>query len=150
MFDREILKRFWHPVVIGCDNGCWERRAARSGVGYSQVRANGKQWLAHRFAWTHFNGPIPDGMFVCHRCDNRICVRPDHLFLGTNADNMRDKVEKGRVTKGEEIGVAKLTESAVREIRASTESQKVLAERFGIHKSNVSRVRTRTTWEHVK
>jgi hypothetical protein len=68
--------------------------------GYGELMMRGKEVRAHRAAWSFENGPIPPGMHVLHRCDNPKCVRPDHLFLGTNADNMADKTRKGRTPSG--------------------------------------------------
>ena len=97
-------ERFW-PKVEKSD-GCWLWRANTNPHGYGQFYLAGKQRLAHRLSWEFANGPIANGLFVCHRCDNPACVRPDHLFLGTNADNMRDAYRKGRLTlpKGGGLG----------------------------------------------
>lgn len=75
---------------------CWIWRKSRSGVGYGDFRLNGEHWQAHRAAYFAFVGPIPDGMHVLHRCDVRLCCNPDHLFLGTNSDNILDSMLKGR------------------------------------------------------
>ena len=94
--------RFWSKV--NKTDGCWLWTGYRFHAGYggfheSQPKRTVR--LAHRVAWELTNGLIPDGLHVCHTCDNRSCVRPDHLFLGTNADNVADKVAKGRQAKGE-------------------------------------------------
>lgn len=100
------------------------------------------------------NGPIPKGLCVLHRCDNRPCLNPDHLFLGTKRENSRDMSEKGRTgvtdRAGEKHGESKLTDVAVREIRSSKEKGRSLAAKFGVSESAVSLVRRGKSWTHVK
>lgn len=86
-------ERFWAKVEKGPD--CWEWKAFRN-KGYGKFTYNGRMYLAHRLSWILTNGPIPDGLGVLHSCDNPPCVNPDHLFLGTQLDNMRDASNKGR------------------------------------------------------
>jgi hypothetical protein len=90
----DLLERFWRKVRK--TDGCWEWTASFRGLGYGQIKVNQKMLYAHRVSWEMANGPIPDGLCVLHHCDNPPCVNPDHLFLGTQADNMRDKVRKNR------------------------------------------------------
>jgi hypothetical protein len=88
------MERFWNKVERG--DGCWEWRGAKSRFGYGRFIVGRNNRLAHRVAWAATRGEIPVGMNVCHRCDNPSCVNPDHLFLGTQRDNVRDMHEKGR------------------------------------------------------
>lgn len=83
------------------EEGCWEWKRATNSMGYGVLTVNYRTAYAHRLAWEMENGPIPDGALVLHRCDNPRCVRPDHLFLGTHADNMADMTAKGRHRYGE-------------------------------------------------
>lgn len=90
--------RMWARIDRSDSNACWEWPGARHGKGYGLLfdRLTGTHWRTHRLAWTAANGPIPAGLMVLHRCDNPPCVNPAHLWLGTNAENARDMVAKGR------------------------------------------------------
>jgi len=132
---------------------CWQWTDSLTAKGYGRFSYNGKAERAHRVSWLLHRGPIPDGMLVCHRCDNPGCVNPDHLFLGSAAESTADMDAKGRrVTvphPGEQHGYAKLSEQDVRAIRASNERQRDIAKRFGITQANVSLIRRRKSWAHV-
>jgi len=117
--------------------------------------------MVHRYAWAVANGPIPDGMCVCHRCDVRLCVNPAHMFIGTQADNMRDMVQKGRsahneltpAPRGAAHPLARLTEDAVRVIRQrhaeGLVSERALGREYGVSRNTISDVAHRRTWTHV-
>ena len=130
--------------------GCWNWVGYAKG-GYGAVQFHGRGWVTSRLSWAAHNGPIPKGLRVLHHCDNPRCIRPDHLFLGTHADNMEDMKRKGRSTLGETNPSAKLTERAVRFIRSHPEMKsKHLAEMFGVHGTVINGVRKGKTWKHVK
>ena len=111
--------RFWSKVRK--TSFCWIWTAGKFSQGYGGFKINGKTEKAHRISWTLTYGEIPDGLDVLHDCDNRPCVRPNHLFLGTHQDNMTDMVNKGRSKKGESNGRAKLTQKEVLQLRAGKE-----------------------------
>ena len=145
------VEKFWLRVDRRGADECWPWTGA-----YHGKRAYGSFYFgrrervaAHRFAFQLANGPIPDGMCVCHRCDVRGCVNPAHLFLGTDADNKRDMFEKGRVPSGERHWRSRLTTSAVEEIRSSSEPNHVLAIRFGVCRSTVSMARRGKRWQGI-
>lgn len=114
----EVLAEKLRRGVSHGPSGCWEWQGYRGPSGYGVVRlpGRGKVVRAHRAAWVQANGPIPDGLVVCHRCDNRACCNPEHLFVDTQEANMADMVTKGRV-RGERHGQARLTDAQVADIR---------------------------------
>jgi hypothetical protein len=110
----------------------------------------GKVVTAHTLAWEVANGnPVPTGMSVCHRCDHPPCCNPRHLFLGTNQDNIDDKVAKDRQLKGEAVGTSKLNEHEVRAIRSDTGSDREVAARYGVSHRTIQSIRSGATWKHV-
>lgn len=138
--------------IINPETGCWEWQKPLHIRGYGQVCHDAKQVLAHRFSYETFKGEIPDGLHVCHTCDNRKCVNPDHLWLGTNADNTTDKVRKGRHVYGTKAHCAKLSDEKVLEIVNLVEggmSQGKVAKMYGISQPVVSRIMSGESWAHV-
>ena len=117
--------------------GCMNWRGTLFANGYGRIGGQ----RAHRVAYESAYGAIPDGMLVCHRCDNRACVNPEHLFLGTTDDNMADMVAKGRSARGERHGRAKITQETAAEIRKSTLKCREAAALYGVSKSMVSYIR---------
>lgn len=124
-------------------------------MGYGKVKRNGVTTVAHRVSWEMENGPIPDGLQVCHHCDNPPCVNPEHLFLGTQKNNLDDRNRKGRAvwSPGSRNGGAKLVEEDVLEIRrlgaARCETQAAIADRFGVTPSQISHILRRVSWKHL-
>ena len=129
-------------------SGCWLWGGDISTDGYGTFWM-GKSVRAHRASWELHRGPIPEGMWVLHRWDNRACVNPDHLFLGTHRNNMDDMARKGRAPRGERNGMTKLTEVQALEILSSTERSGLLAQRFGVSSECVRRIRARESWVHL-
>lgn len=149
-------ERFWAGFArIG---ECLEWQRARDHRGYGRVGRGTKVFLTHRMAWELTNGPIPEGTHVLHRCDNPPCGEPSHLFLGTDLDNMRDMWDKGRgapgLVRGQDNGMAILTEDQVREIRRRYVPRKVtlhaLAAEYGVTYSTIGYIISRKLWKHVE
>jgi len=133
---------------------CWEWTGYKDELGRGQFHVwKEKTYRVHRFMYELVNGKIPDGMCVCHECDNPSCVNPDHLFLGTHQDNMMDMNSKGRHAKGEQVKSSKLTDDDVIEIRKLYSLgylQGYIAGRFGISAGNVSEIVNNILWRHIK
>ena len=129
--------------------GCIEWVSNKNKAGYGRLSVDNKLWLAHRAAYFDKHGVIPDGMLVCHRCDNPSCINTDHLYLGTDFDNMKDKVHKKRHSYGSKSPVAKLTEKQVIMIRSDNRLQTEIAKDYGISKGAVSAIKVRKNWAHI-
>jgi hypothetical protein len=137
----QVACRFWSRV-LKTDN-CWEWQGCPNSEGYGYVKVNKRGWLAHRFAYVLTYGPIPGGLKVRHKCDNPICVRPSHLLLGTQKDNMQDCHRRGRAYIGPR-GPTKLTPAQRRTIhrRANAgENTYDLGREFGISQPRVSQIK---------
>lgn len=145
------MQRFWDKVRLGSPNECWEWLAHRNHTGYGTFRLNGKEQKAHKASYQLNVGAIPEGMCVCHHCDNPSCINPAHLFLGTQVDNVADRDAKGRQAKlkGENNGRAKLTDADVLAIRDSGLSQNEIAAEYGVSQTVVSNIKIRKSWKHI-
>lgn len=143
---------FWSRVSPEPNTGCWFwDGTAGNSFGHGRVKVYGRGTvLAHRRAWELARGPIPGGQCVCHRCDMPACVNPDHLFLGTQGDNMADMAVKGRSRNGNRHPSAKLTEDLVGRARAEYQGGRTsypsLARRFGVSTSSMYAAVTGKTW----
>lgn len=137
------------------ERGCRVWRGATAKGGYGKRKIKGRMVLVHRWTWEQVNGPIPDGMKVLHQCDNPPCYLIEHLFLGTQADNMADMHAKGRARHGvgrplgEANGMSKLTVTQVAEVReaiAQGDVQRRIAERYGVSPATISKIKTGVVW----
>lgn len=156
MIERKYIERFLNSIDRKSPEECWPWKAGKSDRGYGQISIGGrkgKTMYAHRLAYELAHGEIPAGKLVCHRCDNRECCNPAHLFVGTIADNIHDMVHKGRHAKGEANGQATLTACAVKlifNLASSGMTHSSVAKRLGVSVSHVSYIRNGKTWAHLK
>lgn len=154
---RPLAERFWEKVDKRRLDECWPWTACVDGCGYGLIGSNAEDnWRllkAHRVAWTFTYGSIPEGLCVCHHCDNKICCNPLHLFLGTQADNTADKVSKNRQARGEGVAQSKITAEDAGEIRqlyaAGRDTIRSIARRYPIGRSQVHRIINHDKWKHV-
>ncbi len=156
--DEEFLELFNQSYTIiqrSYSTPCWEWKFYRVQNGYGQVRFRGKDLGAHKLSWILNRGEIPEGMKVCHHCDNPPCCNPEHLFLGTNKDNSDDAKKKGRLAqlKGSLNGWALMTEEKVTSMRQEWIPYKVsarkLAEKYGLSQTQTERILRNEAWQHV-
>lgn len=137
------------------DNGCWIWQASITSFGYGRTSLGGRLTQAHRASWAVFKGEIPLGMQVNHKCHVRSCINPEHLYIGTQVDNMRDmRLAKRKVVKlGSENATAKLNEGQVMQIRKLLESKKYassIALQFNVSESAIFAIKRGKTWKHLK
>ena len=130
------------------NSGCWLWLGSLTPKGYGNTGTR-RAHTAHRLSYLTFKGGFAPSNCVCHRCDVRSCVNPDHLFLGTNAENTADRDHKGRQARGERVGSARLTEQQVLEIAAAPRNAAGLAQHYGVHYSTINHIRTGRKWSHL-
>lgn len=151
-----LKDRFFSKVEMIPFHECWEWIGAKRPKGHGCLlykRGTNIMTAAHRVSYELHRGPVPRHLFVCHKCDNPSCVNPNHLFLGTNQDNVNDMLSKGRQRKGSNKPGAKLNEEKARNILELYNSKKMtqseLVRKFGVTKCVIKRIITRTGWKHI-
>jgi hypothetical protein len=167
-YSPKLVAAFWAKVDRRHPDECWEWTGAKTKAGYG-VYNHPKNQGAHRYSAEMAFGPVPPGMFVCHKCDNRSCVNPDHLFYGTPSDNSRDAFKKGRhkmpyfwsnpewvaartYKRGADIGSSKLTDAdiiAIRQMRIAGASSNEIAKRYRLDRSTILDIIKGVHWKHV-
>ncbi len=149
-----LLERFASNFFIEPNSGCWLWTGSINKAGYGLMRYD-SGILAHRYSWQTHNSQIPKGLCVLHKCDTPSCVNPNHLFIGTQLENLADMRRKGRASgpkigrHGEKSPTAKLTASQVAEIRKSSGSQRALAAKYGVCQQNICDILRGRRWSHT-
>lgn len=147
-----MLEKFWNNVAFIPFHECWEWIGNKNHFGYGRIQMSKKTHKAHRLSWElHHKQKVPDGMFVCHSCDNPGCVNPEHLWIGTAAENNKDRNRKGRANmpKGHIHWKKKLNETDITEIRSSTLSSRKLGQIYHVSHKNILAIKNGKTWKHV-
>ena len=149
----KITARFISKLRIDPETDCWNYTGSISGTGYGNFWIFGHYESAHRIAYFLFKGYLPDDLFVCHHCDNKRCCNPDHLFLGTQKDNMIDSKNKGRRAKGEDNGSSKLTNMQVVEIKELLQRNiphSLIAVIYKVSLTSIYNISSGLRWSHIK
>ncbi len=135
------------------ENGCIDFIGSKNFFGHGEIAYRGKKYRAHRLAYLEYIGEIPNGMVVCHKCDNPSCINTDHLFIGTQADNLRDARQKNRMKapnpRGVKHGLSKLDDGKVLLIRRDKRTQREIAKDYGVHQTTIKNIKLLKTWKHV-
>jgi len=149
-----LADAFWLNVTPDNPNECWEWQSGLNSAGYGQLYYRRQQHKTHRLSYELHYGPIPNGFDVCHKCDNRRCCNPHHLFLGTRSENTLDMYQKGRnrAVKGEQCHRAKLIESdipVIRDFYNHGMTQTAIAQKYGVSQPTIRAVVFRKSWKHI-
>lgn len=144
---RSLNDRFWEKVEK--TTSCWNWIANKNRKGYGRIWVDGRNEFAQRVAFTMLYGQFNKKMRILHCCDNPSCVNPKHLYIGTDADNGRDKAIRGRAAMGEKNGNSKLKPKDIIAIRRSADSYANLARTFGIDRTQVWNIKTKRQWKHL-
>lgn len=150
----DVAKRLWRRVTKTPNEwDCWEWQGAKNDRGYGVLGMDNRVVYAHRLSWELRFGPIPEGLEICHHCDNPICVNPRHLFLGTHVNNMFDRSVKGRTARGSSLPFAKLNEADIELIREEYAKGRLrqyqLAEKYGVCQPHISDIVNNKRWKHL-
>jgi len=141
----DYQKRFWSKVQIVGSNKCWEWKAHKTPSGYGTFWMNNTNYRAHRVAWMISNGDIPNGLVICHKCDNPSCCNPNHLFMGTVQDNANDELSKGRYPRGENHYACKMSDATVKLIKKHFQTGDLngveIAKKYNINHSTAYRIK---------
>lgn len=152
---KNIFNDIWKYIDKSNDNQCWDWLGCIHNSGYGMFMVNYKPYLSHRLIYEMTYGNITDNLLVCHKCDNRKCCNPLHLFLGTAHDNTVDMVNKNRCNSpiGQRNGMNKLNNNEIKEIRllytSNNYTQKILSEIYSVSQSNISLIVNSKRWKHI-
>ena len=150
---QHLRNRFESKIEKVTESGCWIWVAGLHHSGYGVFSVNGKSKRANRVSYEIYKGEIPDGLCVCHACDVPACVNPDHLFLGTHAENIADREKKNRrepkQLRGEQTYNHKLTEKQAKEIKSMVGTHQEIANKYGVSLTAVTRIKNGNSWRHI-
>ncbi len=148
-YKRDPLERLMERVVVDPTTVCWNWTGKLMHHGYGRMELGGKQMYAHRASWAIHQREVPEGKILCHHCDNRRCVNPEHMYVGTAQDNSNDAVERDRLERGAHRYNSKLTAENVAEIRTlfSVKSDIEIARQFGVHDATIYNIRKGKRWK---
>lgn len=148
--EKEAPQQYVLARIKKMESGCWEWQQSKYN-GYGRLVRDGRSWPAHAYSYTAFVGPIPDGMQINHKCHNRVCVNPEHIYAGTQKQNVKDMNDAGRrnQARGSRDGNSKITEEIAKEIFNHEGIARLAAEKFGVSISLVYAIKKKQIWQHI-